>query len=34
MTSTGVPSTPDGNAVADSPSCWGRAPVPPELKKV
>ena len=34
MTSTGVPSTPDGNAVAESPSWWGRAPVPPELKKV
>jgi len=31
---TGVPSTPDGKAVADSPSLLLRAPVPPEVKKM
>src|SRR5437899_9423133 len=33
MTSTGVPRTPDGNAVAERPSFVARAPVAPEEKK-
>ena len=32
VASTGMVRTPEGKAVAFSPSCVGRAPVPPELK--
>ena len=32
VASTGMVRTPDGKAVPSSPSCVGRAPVPPELK--
>jgi len=34
MTLTGVPSTPDGNAVVESPSFVARAPVPPDEKTI
>src|SRR5215831_17928774 len=34
MTLTGVPSTPDGNAVVESPSFVTRAPVPPDEKTI
>ena len=34
VASTGIVLTPEGNAVASSPSRAGRAPVPPELKVI
>jgi len=34
MTLTGAPSTPDGNAVVESPSFVARAPVPPDEKTI